>query len=142
MSKIEKKQMGGRVVTVSRKETKKQPTAEEYVEDTREGRVPAKELVKWFKRTYPGAEPVHRTNGKTYHLEGKKVIKEPYFENKEGVFFGRVLNKLLRVHGFEGMADLEWHPKSEVFKIPPKVNVVTLNVIKKAIRERFPKQAG
>lgn len=86
--------------------------------DTKAG-IPTQDLVKWVCQAYD-TSILDRSNGKVYHVSvgggsHKKLIKLPTFENKQGVFFGSMVNGVMSDLAKQDIT--KHHVKSNVYKI-------------------------
>lgn len=130
----EKRKVGKKVIRVEPKERKQ---SKKLLSDEH-GMVEAAEIIKWFRTTYPESQRVDRGNGIVYHLRGRKVVKEPTFENKGGIFFGAKLNSIMKAVSQDHPLYVLYHSKSNVYKCCSRLPLEALERCQEAILCLFP----
>ena len=116
----------------------KGPVVEEKATGDEGGMVDTSDLFKWLCSAYPENQPVDRKGGRVWHLDGKKVVKDPCLENKGGVFFGKHLNDALleatKEVDFYRRAALTGHMRGNMKIVSGRIHVDLLEAVKTAIK--------
>lgn len=113
----------------------------EYLQADHEGMVSTENLMKWFHKIYPEAQRVDRKNGVAWHLDGRKVIKEPINENKGGLFFSGWLRDQMIPLCDE--IYVKWHQPSKCYKVGQRIPQNVAHTISSIITHvHVPKHIG